>query len=97
MRIERHYTEANANPYDAIAFAAAKSEIRNPDGSVVFSADGLEVPAVVEPGGGRRAGAEIFPQGGRPGAAEARRGERRSLVPVALRARRGGAGGFAEG
>ena len=44
MRIERHYTEANANPYDAIAFAAAKSEIRNPDGSVVFSADGLEVP-----------------------------------------------------
>jgi ribonucleoside-diphosphate reductase alpha chain len=45
MRIERHYTQADANPYDAIAFAAAKSEIRNPDGSVVFSAAGIEVPA----------------------------------------------------
>ncbi len=45
MHIERHYTEANANPYEAIAFATAKSEIRNPDGSVVFSAEGVEVPA----------------------------------------------------
>ena len=45
MRIDRHYTEANANPYDAIPFATAKSEIRNPDGSVVFSAAGIEVPS----------------------------------------------------
>ena len=34
---------------------------------------------------------EIFPQGRRPGAAEARRGERRPLLPVALGPRRGGA------
>ncbi len=45
MRIERHYTQANANPYDAIPFASTKSEIRNPDGSVVFSAEGVEAPA----------------------------------------------------
>ncbi len=45
MRIERRYTVANGNPYDSIAFATTKSEIRNPDGSVVFSAEGLEVPA----------------------------------------------------
>src|ERR1700712_4923803 len=45
MRIERHYTQGHANPYDAMAFASAKSEIRNPDGSVVFSAQGVEVPA----------------------------------------------------
>jgi ribonucleoside-diphosphate reductase alpha chain len=45
MRIERRYTEANGTPYDSIAFATTKSEIRNPDGSVVFSAEGLEVPA----------------------------------------------------
>jgi ribonucleoside-diphosphate reductase alpha chain len=45
MRIDRHFTEANANPYDAIPFATAKSEIRNPDGSVVFSAASIEVPA----------------------------------------------------
>jgi ribonucleoside-diphosphate reductase alpha chain len=45
MKIERHYTEAGASPYDRIAFAATRSEIRNPDGSVVFSLDGIEVPA----------------------------------------------------
>ncbi len=45
MRIERHYTTTDGAAYEAIAFASAKSEIRNPDGSVVFAADGVEVPA----------------------------------------------------
>jgi len=44
MRIERHYTKAGQSPYDEIAFRLTKSEIRNPDGSVVFSLDGIEVP-----------------------------------------------------
>ena len=42
-------------------------------------------PGRLEPGRGRRARAEIFPQGRRARAPEARRGERRPLVPVALR------------
>ena len=33
------------SPYDLIAFATTKSEIRNPDGSIVFSLDNIEVPA----------------------------------------------------
>ena len=45
MRIERHYTRGSESPYALIAFEATKSEIRNPDGSVVFSLDGIEVPA----------------------------------------------------
>src|SRR5574337_1721110 len=45
MRIERRYTKAGTSPYESIAFATAKSEIRNPDGSVVFSLDNIEVPA----------------------------------------------------
>ena len=45
MRIERHYTEAGASPYDKIAFATTRSEIRNPDGSIVFALDNIEVPA----------------------------------------------------
>jgi ribonucleoside-diphosphate reductase alpha chain len=45
MRIERHYTQAGVSPYDLIPFATTKSEIRNPDGSVVFSLQGVEVPA----------------------------------------------------
>ncbi len=45
MRIERHTTKSGASPYEAIPFATTKSEIRNPDGSVVFSLDAIEVPA----------------------------------------------------
>ncbi len=45
MRIERRFTTAGQSPYAAIEFRATKSEIRNPDGSVVFSLDGIEVPA----------------------------------------------------
>jgi ribonucleoside-diphosphate reductase alpha chain len=45
MRIERRYTKAGQSPYAGIEFRKAKSEIRNPDGSVVFSLDGIDVPA----------------------------------------------------
>src|ERR1700688_728755 len=46
MRIERHFTQSGSSPYDLIPFATTKSEIRNPDGSVVFSLDNIEVPAI---------------------------------------------------
>src|ERR1700720_2135225 len=45
MRIERRYTKPDQSPYAEVAFRTTKSEIRNPDGSIVFSADGIEVPA----------------------------------------------------
>ena len=45
MRIARHFTNKNTSPYDAIAFRTATSDIRNPDGTVVFSRDDIEVPA----------------------------------------------------
>jgi ribonucleoside-diphosphate reductase alpha chain len=45
MHIERRYTKSSQSPYASIAFETTKSEIRNPDGSVVFSLDGIEVPA----------------------------------------------------
>ena len=44
MRIERRYTKAGSSPYATLAFREATSEIRNPDGSVVFKLDGIEVP-----------------------------------------------------
>ncbi|MFO1184285.1 MAG: vitamin B12-dependent ribonucleotide reductase [Bauldia sp.] len=44
MRVSRHYTEQGKSPYTAIAFRQAKSEIRNPDGSVVFRLDNVAVP-----------------------------------------------------
>ncbi|MCB1543442.1 MAG: hypothetical protein KDJ30_03885, partial [Rhodoblastus sp.] len=45
MRIERRYTEAGRSPYAGLEFRTTKSEIKNPDGSIVFSLDGIEVPA----------------------------------------------------
>ena len=44
MRIERRYTKEGQSAYADIAFRTTVSEIRNPDGSVVFHADNVEVP-----------------------------------------------------
>ena len=45
MRIERAFTRAGRDAYEGIEFRTAVSEIRNPDGSVVFRHDGIEVPS----------------------------------------------------
>ena len=45
MHIARRFTTAGQDPYEGVAFRIATSEIRNPDGSVVFAAEGVEVPA----------------------------------------------------
>jgi ribonucleoside-diphosphate reductase alpha chain len=45
MRISRRYTEAGKDIYESIEYRVTSSEIRNPDGSVVFKADEIEVPA----------------------------------------------------
>src|SRR3979490_3079167 len=45
MHIARRFTTAGRNPSGAAPFPSAPSEIRNPDGSVVFAAEGIEVPA----------------------------------------------------
>jgi ribonucleoside-diphosphate reductase alpha chain len=45
MRIERRYTQEGQSPYAGIAFRLTASEIRNPDGSIVFRAEDVEVPA----------------------------------------------------
>ncbi len=44
MRIERRYTKDGQSAYAEIAFRLTTSEIRNPDGSVVFKLDNVEVP-----------------------------------------------------
>ncbi|MEO1544943.1 MAG: hypothetical protein AAFR75_13120, partial [Pseudomonadota bacterium] len=44
MKITRRYTEAGKSPYATIPFRSATSEIKNPDGSVVFRLENFEVP-----------------------------------------------------
>ncbi|MGB0750103.1 MAG: vitamin B12-dependent ribonucleotide reductase, partial [Magnetospiraceae bacterium] len=45
MRFSRLFTREGESPYEAIQFRFTTSEIRNPDGSVVFHAENIEVPA----------------------------------------------------
>ncbi len=45
MRIERRFTTAGCSPYQDIEFRTVVSEIRNPDGSVVFRQSEIEIPA----------------------------------------------------
>ena len=44
MRVERRFTKDLTSPYDGLPFTVRKSEIRNPDGSLVFSNPAVEVP-----------------------------------------------------
>ncbi|MFM9850973.1 MAG: vitamin B12-dependent ribonucleotide reductase [Hyphomicrobiaceae bacterium] len=44
MKITRRFTEAGKSPYESIKFRRATTEIKNPDGSVVFKLDGFAVP-----------------------------------------------------
>jgi len=45
MRISRRFTEAGQDIYQKIEFRQTSSEIRNPDGSLVFKCEEVEVPA----------------------------------------------------
>ena len=45
MRIERHFTTSGQDPLEGVAFAPRDSRIVNPDGSVVFEASGVRMPA----------------------------------------------------
>ncbi len=45
MKIERRYTTSGKDAYDGIDFRNAVSEIKNPDGSIVFRLADVEVPS----------------------------------------------------
>ena len=44
MQIKRRFTTAGKSPYEKIPFRRATSEIKNPDGSVVFKLENFAVP-----------------------------------------------------
>ena len=45
MKIERKFTKAGQDAYASLDFISATSEIRNPDGTIVFRLENIEVPA----------------------------------------------------
>ena len=65
--VGRHVTKDNCR-YDEIEFRQTSSEIRNPDGSLVFEAK--DIMLELEPGRMRCPGPEILPQSGRSRKAE---------------------------
>ena len=44
MKIERKFTKAGQDAYADLEFITTASEIRNPDGTIVFHLDNVEVP-----------------------------------------------------
>jgi len=44
MAVERRFTTHDVDVYEGLAFVGRRSEIRNPDGSVVFLAEDVQVP-----------------------------------------------------
>ena len=44
MKVDRFNTKNNNDPYSIIKFKRTSSEIRNPDGTIVFSQSNVEVP-----------------------------------------------------
>ncbi len=45
MKIARSFTTAGTDAYEGLAFTTTSSEIRNPDGKIVFRLDEIEVPS----------------------------------------------------
>ncbi len=45
MRVTRRFTQEGRSAYEGVTFKTTSSDIRNPDGSIVFELDELEVPA----------------------------------------------------
>ena len=44
MKVSRRFTREGANPYEEFKFVERSSEIKNPDGTVVFKMDGVKAP-----------------------------------------------------
>ena len=84
MRIERRYTKTGQSAYDGIEFRSTKSEIKNPDGSVVFRLDGIQVPTTWSQVAADILAQKYFRKAGVPIAPEARRGERGAVVALAF-------------
>ena len=45
MKIERKFTKSGQDAYKSLDFISATSEIRNPDGTIVFRQENIEVPS----------------------------------------------------
>ncbi len=87
MQITRRFTTAGRDPYASVPFRNATSEIRNPDGSVVFQAEDIEVPAEWSQVAADILAQKYFRKAGVPARAGADRRGGRAALAVAPRRR----------
>lgn len=74
MKIERRFTKKGKSPYDGMRFTPRLSEVRNPDGSIVFHMDNVMVPErwsqvatdVIAQKYFRKAGVPLVDENGKP-------------------------------
>ncbi len=84
MRIERRFTKEGQSAYADIEFRKATSEIRNPDGSVVFNLQDIQVPADWSQVACDVLAQKYFRKAGVAARAEEGRGKLSPLMAVAL-------------
>ena len=96
MRIERHYTNEGVSPYDAIEFRTTTSEIRNPDGSIVFRLEDVQVPAAWSQVAADIIAQKYFRKAGVPARLKKDRRKYRAVLAVAVGGRQGRFGEPAE-
>ncbi len=84
MKIERRFTTAGKDAYHGIDFRKAVSEIKNPDGSIVFRLENIEVPSSWSQVATDILAQKYFRKAGVPGETEARRRDKHALLAVAL-------------
>jgi hypothetical protein len=85
MKITPHFTGENPDsPYDGIHFESRKSEIRNPDGSLVFLLENVKVPSTWSQVATDIIAQKYFPQGRGSGKAKKSKGEGGTRMASAL-------------
>ena len=86
MQIKRRFTTAGKSPYEKIPFRRATSEIKNPDGSVVFRLEDFAVPEHWSQVAADILAQKYFRKAGVPARLKRARGDAGPVLAVALRA-----------
>ena len=84
MKINRNFTTAGKCAYDDIKFTTTSSEIKNPDGSIVFQLENVEVPENWSQVASDVIAQKYFRKAGVPTKNQKSKRERRSRISMAI-------------
>ncbi len=87
MKIERKFTKSGQGAYSDLDFTNTTSEIRNPDGTIVFKLDDCEIPTSWSQVASDVIAQKYFRKAGVPGCPEEGQGKGGSRIPLAFGSR----------